>query len=258
MAGVHAMMMNVGVTDDGGGIEGDIYLMPNGVTIAAKPTAEKGKWHSLDGKLYYVAVDYDDLVSVVSVYKGLSGDGEVFADLTRDGQTKSIPLNRVVTTFVDKFSAGSVSTGLFYNARKFNQLISSWDTSKVTDMNGMFRGASAFNQDISGWDTSSVTNMGAMFQANTVFNQDISGWNTSSVTNMGYMFSEAAAFNQDISGWDTGNVSGMNGMFRNASSFNQDLSSWCVFKIKRKPGSFDEKTPAWVKTNRQPKWGAAC
>ena len=57
MAGIHAMMMVAGGSS-GSGIEGEIYLMPNGVTVAAQPTAAKGgKWHSLEGKDYYVAID---------------------------------------------------------------------------------------------------------------------------------------------------------------------------------------------------------
>jgi len=35
--------------------------------------------------------------------------------------------------------------------------------SQVTDMSGMFRGASNFNQDISNWDVSNVTDMIFMF-----------------------------------------------------------------------------------------------
>ena len=37
----------------------------------------------------------------------------------------------------------------------FNQDISSWDVSSVTDMEYMFR-ATPFNQDISSWDVSNV------------------------------------------------------------------------------------------------------
>ena len=38
-------------------------------------------------------------------------------------------------------------------------------TSKVTDMSRLFWGASSFNQNISSWDVSNVTNMQQMFTA---------------------------------------------------------------------------------------------
>ena len=87
----------------------------------------------------------------------------------------------------------------------------------------------AFNQDISGWDTSSVTNMKSMFGFATSFNQDISGWNTAMVTTMHSMFNGATAFNQPIGIWDTSSHGGrdMNKrMFKDASAFNGDISGW--------------------------------
>ena len=39
----------------------------------------------------------------------------------------------------------------------FNEDISAWDTSGVTDMEALFKDASAFNQDIGGWAVHSVT-----------------------------------------------------------------------------------------------------
>jgi surface protein len=81
----------------------------------------------------------------------------------------------------------------YFNIRsKFNDDISQWNVSNVTDMEGMFQcdlfGQSpSFNGDISGWDVSSVTNMEWMF-IGTPFNGDISGWDVSSVTNLGGMF----------------------------------------------------------------------
>ena len=38
----------------------------------------------------------------------------------------------------------------------FNQDISNWDVSNVTDMNYMFTNAKKFNQDISSWDVNNV------------------------------------------------------------------------------------------------------
>ena len=61
-----------------------------------------------------------------------------------------------------------------------------------------FHYALNFDQDISNWDVSNVTEMGAMF-AGTNFNQDISNWDVSSVTNMNGMFEWAGSFNQDVS-----------------------------------------------------------
>ena len=45
---------------------------------------------------------------------------------------------------------------MFSYTNKFNQDISLWDTSNVTNMGGMFTDAESFNQDISLWDTSNV------------------------------------------------------------------------------------------------------
>ena len=56
----------------------------------------------------------------------------------------------------------------------FNQDISQWDVSKVTNMSYMFE-RSKFNQDISEWDVSKVINTEEMF-AYSQFNQNIDSW----------------------------------------------------------------------------------
>ena len=56
-----------------------------------------------------------------------------------------------------------------------------------------FKDADAFNQDISNWDVSNVTNMESMFSGAIAFNQSISSWNVSNVTNFTNMFTGANA-----------------------------------------------------------------
>ena len=73
--------------------------------------------------------------------------------------------------------AYAFSSGKTWYFDQYNQDITGWDVSHITDMEGMFYGWDTnFNQDISGWDVSSVTNMSGMFEDNQHFNQDISGW----------------------------------------------------------------------------------
>ena len=83
--------------------------------------------------------------------------------------------------------------------------LSKYCTSKVTDMAGMFfaitPAGSPFNQDISKWDVSNVTEMQHMFQWASSFNQDIGNWDVSNVTDMSGMFDVASSFNQDLTNW---------------------------------------------------------
>ena len=145
---------------------------------------------------------------------------------------------------------------MFFEAN-FNQDISQWDVSGVTDMSHMFRGSilsfndgmseaivgGNFNQDISQWNVSMVTNMSSMFK-NSKFNQDISQWDVSKVSNMSFMF-DGSNFNKDISQWDVSSVTDMNHIFSGSTlyynegeeqvsiggNFNQDISQWDVSKV---------------------------
>jgi len=87
-------------------------------------------------------------------------------------------------------------------------------------MRYMFCGTYAFNQDISNWDTSKVTDMRYMFRGAYAFNQDISNWNVSSCSNFNNMFHIAYAFNQDIGNWKLRPAGvTMTDMFYNASAW---------------------------------------
>lgn len=74
----------------------------------------------------------------------------------------------------------------------------------MTNLSALFFKAYNFNQDISGWDTSNVTDTRNMFGQAWNFNQPIGNWNTGKVTDMAYMFSDSRRFNQDISQWCVG------------------------------------------------------
>ena len=73
----------------------------------------------------------------------------------------------------------------------FNEDLSRWNVSRVTDMFCAFSGAKAFTgAGIGCWDVSSVTDMTGML-ADSAFNAPIGDWDVSSVTKMGYMLEDA-------------------------------------------------------------------
>jgi surface protein len=165
---------------------------------------------------------------------------------------------RLATSFNQNISSWNTTNvtnmgGMFISGAAFNQPIGSWDTANVTSMASMFSGAASFNQNIGSWDTANVTSMASMFRNASTFNQNIGGWDTSSVTTMLEMFDGATAFNQPIGGWDTNNVTSMGAMFRGTTSFNQNLTGWCVGGISSLPGGFSSSS-ALLAENR-PIWG---
>ena len=188
-----------------------VYLDDNGVTIKAKDWAAIGDSGTINGVLYTI------------VQKDF---------LTPDNDLTRICTSRI--TLLTNLNLGE----------SFNQDISSWDVSNVTDMLEMFNGLRSFNQDIGSWDVSKVTNMYQMFAAADDFNQDIGSWDVSNVTNMNYMFTNCFSFNQDISSWDVSNVTSMGGLFRFCVDFNQDLSSWNVSNVTSQ-GYFDYEANNW-------------
>ena len=180
-----------------------VYLAANGVTVIAGGGAVSGQEYNFNGVSYLVVADKAALI--------------VERDASRN-------LATVVTTRVT-----NNLTELFAAATSFNDNISSWDMSNVTNTDRMFQGASSFNQDIGFWNTSNF--------------YDVSG-----------MFDGASNFNRDIGNWDTSNVANMSNMFNYASSFNQDLTDWCVLNITSQPGAFAGNTSILTDANK-PVWG---
>ena len=52
---------------------------------------------------------------------------------------------------------------MFFGAHSFNQSLTKWDVSNVTNMREMFLYANSFNQDLSNWHITENTNMTNMF-----------------------------------------------------------------------------------------------
>ena len=117
-------------------------------------------------------------------------------------------------------------SGMFSAMRNLTTLnLSSFDTSKVTDMLAMFSGIRNLTTlDLSNFDTSSVTNMESMFEGmSNLTTLDLSNFDTSKVTDMSHMFYlkdedmskdklEKIYVNNDF---DTAKLTYIVGMFRN-------------------------------------------
>ena len=230
-----------------------IFLASNRVTIKC-PNAEVGYTEEVNGKVYVVVddaslrakVQNDEDVTCVCTSKvtDMGGYPYNYGFFNKD-VTDDFIFNQDISSW-DTSNVTNMQY-LFAGAETFNQNIGNWDTSSVTNMTGMFFRASSFNQDIGSWDTSAVTNMQEMFRNASSFNGDISNWDTSSVTDMSVMFELATAFNQDIGSWDTSNVTDMSYMFvgkyfpyegETLSKFNQDIGSWDTSSVTNMTGMF--------------------
>merc|ERR1711862_666153 len=84
---------------------------------------------------------------------------------------------------------GTDMEGMFQGAIKFDQAITTWDTTAVKNMKNMFNGAVEFNQELTPgtkmWVLTSGENMEGMFQGATKFNNGgkdtIQNWDTTAL-----------------------------------------------------------------------------
>jgi surface protein len=126
---------------------------------------------------------------------------------------------------------------MFQDATSFDQDLSGWIVTTVTDMDSMFSGASLFNGNLTSWNVSIVENMNNMFDGASMFEgTGLDTWIWSNYTvghenTMDSMFQDASSFNQNISGWSVDKVTSMDNMFHNATSFDCDLSGWVVTNV---------------------------
>ena len=151
-----------------------------------------------------------------------------------------------------------------FTTTSFDQDLSGWDMSNVTDIAAIFRGCqqlstaniTALNSwnitnkltkmsetfaeiqtgftgfNPVGWDVSNVTAFSKTFyDARDMNASNLASWDTSSATYMGEMFRLCSSFNVNIGSWNTANVTNMSFMFANATAFDQNLGSWDISSL---------------------------
>ena len=107
---------------------------------------------------------------------------------------------------------------------------------------------------LSTYDTSNITNMEGMFAQCYKFNQPLDSWDIHGVTSTTEMFTDCREFNQTLKSWDVSTVASMRIMFSGCLVFDQDLSCWDVQHISSPPSNFARNCPI-NDTAKMPKWG---
>ena len=128
-------------------------------------------------------------------------------------------MSSLTTLNLSSFDTSKVTnmSNMFAHMRHLTALnLSNFNTSQVTDMGYMFEDMPNLTTlNLSSFDTSKVTNMGAMFEGMSgLTTLNLSNFDTSKVTNMGYMFSGMSNLTTlDLSNFDTSQVTSVGYMF---------------------------------------------
>ena len=139
--------------------------------------------------------------------------------LNEDSNRMFRDLSNLISLDVSSFDTSKVTNmeAMFAGMPSLTSLnLSNFDTSKVTRMNSMFEGASRLTTlNLSNFDTSKVTDMEAMFgYMYGLTSLNISSFDTSQVTNMRDMFSNMRNLTSlNLTNFDTSKVTDMRAMF---------------------------------------------
>ena len=140
------------------------------VSLSSADGGMEGLTYSLDG------VNYQPATASIS-----SASGTIYLETKSTNINSSLRISSSQLTEVDWGKAVKYKGLSFQSSLKLTKVPTFlWDA--CTSLKSMFYGCTVFNQDISGWNTSNVTNMTNMFNGCKAFNQNLSGWNVAKVT----------------------------------------------------------------------------
>ena len=157
--------------------------------------------------------------------------------LNEDSNRMFRDLSNLISLDVSSFDTSKVTNmeAMFAGMPSLTSLnLSNFDTSKVTRMNSMFEGASRLTTlNLSNFDTSKVTDMEAMFgYMYGLTSLNISSFDTSQVTNMRDMFSNIRNLTSlNLTNFDTSQATDMNSMFAGMSLTSLNLSNFDTSKV---------------------------
>ena len=132
---------------------------------------------------------------------------------------------------------------MFYDAEKFNQDVSKWDTGAVTSMGSMFKNAAAFTDNTffcagstntGSWPTSVIRasdfggsgvtdfSCSGTFLHNVIIQSVVDDWCGTDAAKK----TAVQTAHGSIEDWDVSRITNMNKLFSSKASFNNDLSKW--------------------------------
>ncbi len=142
-------------------------------------------------------------------------------------------------------------SNLLNGCSSFDQELTNWDVSNVTNAAGLFLNCSSFtNGGVNGlgvgldtWDVSNVTNATNMMRraGNNTVDWYLESWNTSNFTSIAACF-EGTSGNPHITTWDVSNVTAMNSLFQANSQFNRDITGWNTANVESFANMFYQNT----------------
>jgi surface protein len=181
--------------------------------------------------LFYNEVRFDELDRYIDLIRGCTSMAHMFAGVSLGTNQSLKSLSRLDTSNVT--SMKSMFDDLYSGYTPVLD-ISTFSTSRVTDMSYMFRKAIVDRVRLGdNWDMSSVTTMCGMFEGSRIKEIDLTPWDTSCVTDMSYVFKDFDDIPDiDVSKWVTTNVAKMNSMFYNSSLAGApDFSGWDTSRV---------------------------